>query len=379
MLQANGLQIDSDLLSLSLWQDSNRNLGKTHYQGVECNRSFHLVEFVQNKLMKHFKTFIGVDISKLTLDICMLQEQQTEHFKIDNEIKSIERFFKKLQLEETDTCITMENTGRYNVKLLAVLAMRSFIIYVVPPLHIAKKTGLVRGKNDKIDANRIAKFAQKEYQDLKPWQPKREIITELQILLTERKRLINCMKDFKIAAHELEMFEKSFAAKTSRKMHKQMLNAVQKNLVFVEQAIEELISCDEQLAEQTKFITSIKGVGRILCWYLIARTNEFKNINDPRKLACYCGVVPFAHESGSSIRRGNRVSFYADKEMKSLLHMCAMSAVKYEGELRDYYLRKVEEGKNKMSVLNAVRNKIVHRVCAVVNQKKIYNSDLVLS
>jgi len=65
--------------------------------------------------------------------------------------------------------------------------------------------------------------------------------------------------------------------------------------------------------------------------------------------------------------------------MKSLLHLAAMSAIRLNNELRTYYRRKVGEGKNKMSVLNAVRNKIVHRIFAVVKNQTMYKNDLVLS
>ena len=58
--------------------------------------------------------------------------------------------------------------------------------------------------------------------------------------------------------------------------------------------------------------------------------------------------------------------------MKALLHLAAMSAVNCTGEIREYYLLKVEEGKNKMLVLNAVRNKLIHRIFACVRNNRKY-------
>ena len=91
-------------------------------------------------------------------------------------------------------------------------------------------------------------------------------------------------------------------------------------------------------------------------------------------MACYAGVVPFENQSGTSLLKKPRVSFLADKESKSLLHMGAMSAIRLDNDLRSYYRRKVKEGKNKMSVLNAVRNKIIHRVFAVVKNQVPYEN-----
>ena len=67
-----------------------------------------------------------------------------------------------------------------------------------------------------------------------------------------------------------------------------------------------------------------------------------------------------------------RVSHHADKGLKAKLHMAALSAAKGRGELGAFYKRKVAEGKNPMSVLNAVRNKIIHRVCAVIQRGTPY-------
>jgi len=120
-------------------------------------------------------------------------------------------------------------------------------------------------------------------------------------------------------------------------------------------------------------------VGKVVSWMMLAKTEGFTLINNPRKMACYCGVVPFDHQSGTSIRQKPRVSLYADKGIKSVLHLAAMSAIRLDNDLRTYYRRKVEEGKNKMSVLNAIRNKIIHRVFAVIKTQNRYKNDLISS
>ena len=78
--------------------------------------------------------------------------------------------------------------------------------------------------------------------------------------------------------------------------------------------------------------------------------------------------LPTQHSPGISIRGKTHVSHLANKQMKKLLHMAAMSSVATKGELADYYQRKVAQGKAKMAVLNAVRNKIIHRVFACVRE-----------
>jgi transposase len=109
---------------------------------------------------------------------------------------------------------------------------------------------------------------------------------------------------------------------------------------------------------------------------VIVETNAFRDFTDARKFCCHAGVAPFSYTSGSSIRSRNRVSHRADKSIKSLLHMGALTAAtRSKGELHEYYLKKVSEGKNKMSVLNAVRAKLVHRMFAVIRNNKFYEKE----
>ena len=65
----------------------------------------------------------------------------------------------------------------------------------------------------------------------------------------------------------------------------------------------------------------------------------------------------------------------ANKTLKTLLSLCATSAIGVKGELRDYYHRKLEEGKNKMLVINAVRNKIVLRIFSCVTNNRMYEKN----
>lgn len=115
------------------------------------------------------KVIIGIDISKLTIDVCIQEEGSFGFHCIDNNPKTLRKFFK--QFKNQEVLISMENTGRYNYFLYEVLPEFFFCTYVVNPLHIKKSMGLVRGKNDKIDSKRIAQFIEKNHTELKEWEP----------------------------------------------------------------------------------------------------------------------------------------------------------------------------------------------------------------
>ena len=108
---------------------------------------------------------------------------------------------------------------------------------------------------------------------------------------------------------------------------------------------------------------------------VIVATGEFQGIQEVKKFACYAGIAPFEHCSGSSIRGKTRVSKMANMTIKKLLHLAAMSAIQFCSEIKAFYHRKVAEGKNKMSVINAVRNKLISRVFSCVKNKRMYQKD----
>jgi transposase len=323
------------------------------------------------------KKIVSIDISSKTLDIWINENGKTIYEVIKNEVKSINAFFKPMN--HPDTIVAMENTGRYNWNLYEVLAKLQCTTYVIPPIHIKKSLGLIRGKNDKVDAKRIGDFIQKNSSELTPWEPCSDSIKKLKILLTERNARLKMVRQLTSQQKDYSLMKAIGLDKDLTQMSKKLMEKVRAQIKELEVKIAAIFKENQELNSQAELIKSVPGVGNIVCWTIIAKTEGFKIINDPRKMACYSGVVPFDYQSGTSIRGKSRISSYADKTIKCLLHLAAMSAVQHKNDLAVYYKRKVDEGKNKMSVLNAVRNKIIHRIFAVIKNQKKYNFDLGMS
>ena len=133
--------------------------------------------------------------------------------------------------------------------------------------------------------------------------------------------------------------------------------------------LETIIDEDKSLKQNFHLLQSIKGVGKIIALTTIIKTHNFTRFANARKFACFCGTAPFEHSSGTSIRKKSRVSHLADKQMKSLLDLSAKSAIQYDKELREYYLKRTEAGKSKMSTINVVRNKILYRMFAIIKRQ----------
>jgi transposase len=117
---------------------------------------------------------------------------------------------------------------------------------------------------------------------------------------------------------------------------------------------------------------SVPGIGLQTAVYMLIVSKGMQAFDTPRQFACYSGCAPFEHQSGVSVRGKSKVHFIANRKIKSLLHMAALSAVAFNAELKAYYRHKVEAGKNKMCVLNAVRFKLICRIFSVVKREELY-------
>jgi len=323
--------------------------------------------------------FIGVDVSKNTLDLALRKGKELiSHEKIGNDLASIKKYLKclKAQLGLTldNTLFCMEHTGIYNNPLLYHLHRVGGNVWLESAIHIKYSLGNIRGKNDKLDAIRISEFAFRNRDDVKLWQPKREVVKRLQHLTTLRGRMIGARKMLKTPLIEQDGYVDKQLTNLEKKLSLRAFNSIDATIEKIEKEIQVIIKSDNELSYLFKIVTSVQGIGKETAVNVIITTNEFKDITDPKKYACYGGVVPFSRESG--LFKGKaKVSHMANKKIKTLLHMAALVAIVHNKDLKQYYDRKVAEGKNKMVIINAVRNKLVHRIFACVRNNREYENN----
>ena len=323
--------------------------------------------------------FIGIDVSKNELDFAVVELNKTLfHLEVSNDKKGIDTFIKMLKAETNfsfeNSLFCMEFTGIYNNILLNYLYQKNASIWVENARQINDSMGTSRGKTDKLDSIQIAKYAYINRETPRLWTPKRDIIQELDRLSAVRLRLVNAVKTLETPLADSKSFIGKKAHKDTFNDCQNSINALKKDIESIENQIKELIENDSELNHLFEIITSVKGISKITATEIIITTNEFKDITDPKKFGCYAGCVPFEKSSGK--KKGKpKVSSIANKKIKSLLHMAALSAIQHCKELKEYYLRKVAEGKNKMLVLNNVRNKLILRIFACVNKNKKYDEN----
>jgi transposase len=322
-----------------------------------------------------FNAFIGVDVSKLTIDAHLHEINASKTFSNNEKgFNSLLNWAKKhLKSDElSKTIICFEHTGMYSIKLAIYLNEEKIAFAMLPALQIKQSIGIRRGKNDQVDAKRIAEYAWLQREALKASVLPAKSILKLQSLLTLRDRLVRDRGGFEatwkeqLQALEVQVYQDVF------NVYKTLVDNLTVQIKKTEQMIKAVIENDEQIKENYQLVTSIKGVGPVVAAHMIAYTHNFTRFSNWRKFACYVGTAPFEHQSGTSVRGRTRVSTLSNKQLKKVIHLAAISACAYNAELKTYYKKRISEGKNKMCTLNVIRNKLIARMFAVVNRGTAY-------
>jgi transposase len=336
--------------------------------------------------MVNLKHFIGIDISKETVDVALVSADQPQKalFNIvftntKRGCSDLKKHLKKYGLETNDVLVCMEYTGLYSRFFAKHLLALNFAVWIEMPYQIKHSTGLKREKTDKADALAIAQYCARFKDKARLYQKDQEDFEKLQTLLTCRDLLVQKKTDLTKFYSELLSTGFNEEAKLIEVSVLEAKEGLERAIKKADKSIDDFVEQSEKIRHQLDLLTSIPSVGKITALTFIAVTRGFTKMNSGKALASYSGVAPFKNSSGTSVRGKTKVSFMANRKLKTLLHLCALRLIQLEGHFQEYYQRKVNEGKNKMLVINALRNKIVLRMYAVIKNNKKYSTDLVLS
>jgi transposase len=323
--------------------------------------------------MKKYQLHVGIDVSKLKLDVCLVKDSSEKdhlHFIVPNTKKGItslwNRIFNK-KMKDLSVLFCFENTGVYSMSLCYWLQEFKADYWVIPALEIKRAKGISRGKSDKIDAKDIAFYSITHGHKLRLCQLPEDGLIELRLLLSEREKLIKAIGGF-MSTQEAFSFLSTEIITITSKINSKTISLLKKQLQIIDCSIKKIINQHPVFKQQDELLQSIPGIGIQTSVNLIVYTNCFTAFDNWRKFACYAGIAPFEYSSGSSIRGRTKVNHLANKKLKAQLNMAALAAKKFDKEMGDYFNRKVNTGKNKMLVLNAIRCKVVSRAFAVIKR-----------
>ena len=321
-----------------------------------------------------FQEFIGIDVSKSTLDFCLhsvgvsleVENSKSGYRKIISWVKENAEF----PMDQILFCF--EHTGLYSYNLACYLTEKKVSFILVPGLDVKLSLGIQRGKSDKVDAQKIALYAFRRKDEVTPYQMPEKRLIKLRQLLSIREKLVKQRSGYEGTLREQSKFLKRAENKLLFSIPKKLIRLLNIQIDSIEKEIDLILEASPEIKKKYELIISITGIGRQTALNLIVITNNFLLFDNHRKLASYAGVAPFPHTSGTSIKGRTKVSNLANKKLKSLLSSCASSAIQHDPELKLYYKKRTEKGVHKMNTINAVRNKLLARVFAVVKRETPY-------
>jgi len=324
------------------------------------------------------KQTIGIDISKLTFDVRIHSNQCYRVF--DNSLKGFRELIKWTDknnpISKENTLYILEYTGIYSEEISLFFTKNNIPFSLISGLEIKKSLGISRGKDDKVDATKIALYGYRLRDEIKPSKLPSIAISKIKRLLTLRERLVKQRAGHKSILKEQKRVYFKKENKLLFEIQEKTIKFLTKQIKNIELEMKQIIKENQELNQQYKLVVSVKGIGDQTALFMIVTTNGFTKFKTWRKYASYCGIAPFPNTSGTSIMGKTKVSNLANKKLKSLFDLCAKSAIQNNPEMKIYYHKRVEQGKNKMSTINIIRCKLMARAFATVNRQTPYVNTL---
>ena len=325
------------------------------------------------------KIYVGIDISKEKCNLCYRSGLEiVREEECLNEVKAFKKAFKSalkaLGATMDAVLVCAEYTGRYIYPLTVACQELDLFLWLDDPTRIKNSMGLTRGKNDAIDAARIAEYAFRYSDKAVRYTMPDATLVSMKNLLSDREFLLTDKKRYQaqLSDQKRYMAPGDFKHKNSR--WKKVIKSIDEQIAAIDAEIEALIAADPVLARQKELLVSIDGVGDRIAINMIAITGGFTRFQNARQFCSFAGLTPYRYDSGTSIRSKAKISKRSNQTMKALLHMSAVNVATRmkSGEYKEYYERKLKEGKHIMCIMNVLRAKLVHRMFSVIRRNEEY-------
>jgi len=312
------------------------------------------------------KLCCGIDVSHTKLDVCYQNNLgELFHLQVGNNNKGFEKI-----LEHTGIAyhFVMEATGVYYIRLAFYLQQQQCKLSVVNALSIKRyiQMQLERNKSDKKDAGWICRYAIDQCPPY--WEMPDSAYFECKQLYNTIREYTEQTKRFNNQLHSLRLLP--VPSKDTIRSLEKVKHQLAKEIDNLEQKLEALLQQWQPV--QLKSVGSIKGIGKRATAMLIVFTQGFKNTHSHRQLISFAGLSPTEYSSGSSIQGKPRIYKRGGKNLRDVLYMCSMNAIKTNTACKTLYERLRAKGKTGKQALIAVCNKLLKQVFAVVKNSTLY-------
>jgi len=226
-------------------------------------------QFKPKMMKKQTCFFLGIDVSKLWFDISLMvvinyQKHQmiTERFDNTNAgLALLKKWLKAHNVKfDNDTLLVIENTGIYHRLLWKFFSENNIPIHIGNAAHIKKSFGIARGKNDKIDSQRLCNYAYKNDDELKATSALNPVFLSLKDLITSRTRLKAQLGANRAYLKELKNINDEATQKMKEKVYKMAITGLEKSIDEIEKQITLIIKSDKSINNNYNFLLSVPGI-----------------------------------------------------------------------------------------------------------------------
>jgi transposase len=318
---------------------------------------------------------IRIDISKQKFDVCLIDLQNQKQQKtFTNDNKGFEAF-KAIIPSNSEVVAAIEATGCYGENLVHYLYSCDIKVFVLNPAQVKyyAKSVMLRTKTDKVDAKLICDFLKIHQDQLHQWKPR-------PISLEELQGLYRCICDFKddrarVKCHiESCTNTDSLGKKIALPYYESQLKHLTEKIKELRSLAIEKISSSEELSKKFELLKTIPGIGEETALGILAELIDVNRFVNAKQLAAYAGLNPAIRESGSSVKGRGKISKVGSKQLRSLLYLPAMSALRYNPIIKAFGDRLKAKGKNGKVIIVAAMRKLLHMIYGILKSGNLFNT-----
>lgn len=321
--------------------------------------------------------FIGIDVSKVKLDCCLLLNVASNKRRAKVVVNSktgiadLLAWCAKQQVPVHELHAIMEGTGVYHEQAALALSDAGATVSIVNPAQVkdfGRSLG-VRTKTDGVDSFILARYG--ALLTPKPWTPPAQEARTLQALLSRREAIA---QDLQRERNRLEKADATDTPLLIRQSIEDSIDFLEKQLAKLQQDIDDHINKHPNLKDDRDLLISIPAVGPQVGNHLLSVMHNH-DFQSAEQLAAYLGLIPVERQSGTSVQGRPRLSKAGPARIRAVLYMAAIVATKHNPHIRALYQRLQERGKTKMSALGAAMRKLVHLCFGVLKTRKPYQAN----
>jgi len=224
-------------------------------------------------------------------------------------------------------------------------------------------------QTDKVDAHVLARYGLERHAELKTWTPPAPQYRQLRTLQIRKQAL---QADLQREQNRLEKFQVSRPDKFVVASVERMIQHLENELELLEQAIETHIQAHPELEHDRSLLQTIQGIGHVMSTLLLPVLQPGRFDKAPQ-VAAYLGVIPVEHQSGTSINGRPHLSKAGDATIRAKLYMAAITAARYNPDVKALYERLLAKGKSKMAALGGAMRKLIHICFGVLKHQTPYS------